>query len=376
MPDKDARYYSSRYVRKRGKKDGRDWCWEPFFPFRKSKEADPPIDQSDPAEFEKELLSGADENLSRISQRWSDIDKKLHENCRNAEDRYKSAKATVDRESSEHKEAMTNYETAKVHFYNQPMPHMSKTLFWILFVIITGAEFAFNALVFSIFGQSQIHTYIMAAGVIVGIPVFSDFIGRKLRMENKSKTTVGMMIGVALITVVGLAVIAVLREKFFEAYKVVEALGIRWDTNSIVFTFFIVNICLFGAIVVIAYEAGYKNPSEYKNAKRAFDEARKKLKEEAGDYEEAAEGLANAKIEFNKAHSERAHEFEKIKYKAEEERDIWMGAVQLYRSSNMAVRRDKTKPKSFHRDLEELIVIPESLQKFDCNNCCYEEERE
>ncbi|MBE0427710.1 MAG: hypothetical protein IBX72_13840 [Nitrospirae bacterium] len=375
MAREGIRYYTNRSVRKRGKQDGRDWVWGPFCLSRKPKQSDPPNDQEEPTEFEKELLRGANENLSRISQKWSDIDKKLYKNCRDAEDKYKRAKSAVDRESGEHKVALENYETTKADFYKQPMTHMSKTLFWLLFVIITGAEFAFNALVFNVFGQSQIHTYLMAAGVIVGIPVFSDFIGRKLRMENKSKTTLGMMIGVALITVIGLAVIAILREKFFEAYKIVDALGIRWSANNIVFTFFIVNICLFGAIVVIAYEAGNKNPSEYKRAKRELEEAERKLEEEAGDLKEAAEELANARIEFNKAHSERIHEFEKIKYKAEEERDIWIGLVQLYRSSNMAARKEKTKPLSFYRDLEGLILIPESLQKLDCNSCCYEEER-
>ena len=61
-------------------------------------------------------------------------------------------------------------------------------------------------------------------------------------------------------------------------------------------------------------------------------------------------------------------------HKAEEERDIWIELVQLYRTSNMVVRRDKTRPKSFLVELEWLILIPEILQNLDCNACCYEEE--
>jgi len=378
MAGKNIRYYSSRYVKKRGKQDGRDWRWifvPPKWPFWEKKEPDPLLDQEEPTEFEKELLGGANENLSRILQGWSDIDKKLHKNCQDAEDKYRMAKAAVEKESSEHKKAIENYETAKAHFYNQPMPHLSNTLFWTLLLIITVAEMAFNALVFNVFGQSQSHTFIMAIGVMAAIPWLSDFIGKKLRMKNRSGTTIGMMIGAALVVLAGLIVIAVLREKFFEANKIVEALGIRWDMNSIILVFFIVNILLFAAIVVLAYEAGHKDPLKYKQAKRAFEDGAKKLKEEAADLEEAAEELANARIEFNKAHSERVHEFEKIKYKAEEERDIWIGLVQLYRSSNMVARRVKIKPKSFNKDLEGLIVIPNPLQKLDCNNCCYEEER-
>jgi hypothetical protein len=251
---------------------------------------------------------------------------------------------------------------------------MSNTLFWIFFLIITVAELAFNALVFNVFGQSRPQTFIMAIGVMVAMPWLSDFIGKKLRMKNKSKTTIVLMTGAALVVLAGLIVIVVLRENIFEANKVVEALDIRWDINSIVFALFIVNILLFAAIVVLAYQAGHKDPLKYKQTKREFEDGANKLKAEAADLEEAAEGLANARIEFNRTHSERVDEFEKIKYKAEEERDIWIELVQLYRTSNMVVRRDKTRPKSFLVELEWLILIPEILQNLDCNACCYEEE--
>jgi hypothetical protein len=378
MAGKNIRYYSSRQVKKRGKQDGRDWKWKffpPKWPFQESKQPDPSIDQEEPTEFEKELLRGANENLTSISQKWSAIDKELHNNCRDAEDKYRTAKAAVKKESSEHEEAIKYYETVKARFYNYPMPHISNTLFWIFLLIITVAEVAFNALVFNVFGQSQSQTFMMAIGVMVAIPWLSDFIGKKLRMKNKSKTTIVLIIGAALVVLAGLLIIAVLRENVFEANKIVEALDIRWDINSIVFAFFIVNILLSAVIVVLAYEAGHKDPLKYKQTKRAFEDGANKLKSEAADLEEAAEGLANARIEFNRTHSERAHKFEKIKHKAAEERDVWIGLVQLYRTSNMIARRDKTKPKSFFVDLEWLILIPEILQNLDCNACCYEEER-
>lgn len=378
MAGKNMYYYSSRQVEKRGKQDGRDWKWKffpPKWPFQETKQSDPSIDQEEPTEFEKELLRGANENLTSISQKWSDIDKELHNNCRDAEDKYRMAKAAVKKESSEHEEAIKYYETVKARFYNYPIPHISNTLFWIFFLIITVAEVAFNALVFNVFGQSQSQTFMMAIGVMVAIPWLSDFIGKKLRMKNKSKTTIVLMIGGALVVLAGLLVIAVLRENVFEANKIVEALDIRWDIDSIVFAFFIVNILLFAAIVVLAYEAGHKDPLKYKQTKKAFEDGANKLKAEAADLEEAAEGLANARIEFNRTHSERAHKFEKIKHKAAEERDVWIELVQLYRTSNMIARREKTKPKSFFVDIEWLILIPEILHNLDCNACCYEEER-
>ncbi len=371
--------YTARKVRRRGKKDGRNWEWKffpPKWPFQVIKDTDPPVGQEEPTEFEKELLEGAEQNLSRLVQEWSEIDRKLHRDCTDAEDIYISAKTAVDKESGEHSEAIENYKTAKEDYYSLPMPNISATLFWVVFTIITAAEMSFNGLVFKIFGQNSVHTYIMALGIMAAIPWLSDFLGKKLRHERKNKTTVGLMIASGLIAFAGLAVIAILREKFFEANKVVEALGISWDSRSIIFIFAVVNILLFTAIVVLAYEAGHKNPSEHRRLKRILKDAARKLKKDSGDAEEAAEQFADAKIAFNKAHAEREHRFEKITARAEEERDGWIGLIQIYRASNMAARRNKVKPRSFNSDLEELILMPEELTELDCGNCCYDRERE
>jgi hypothetical protein len=378
MAGKNTRYYSNRQVKKRGKQDGRDWRWKffpPKWPFQESKQPDPSIDQEEAAEFEKELIRGANESLTYISQEWSDIDKELHENCKDAEDKYRMAKVAVKKESSEHEEAIKNYEAVKTRFYNYPMPLISKTLFWIFFLIITVLEVAFNALVFNVFEQSQSQALITAICVMVGIPCLSDFIGKKLRIKMKSKTSIVLMVGAVLVILAGLIVIVTLRKTFFEADNIVGALDIRWDIGSIHFAFFIVNIILSAVIVVLAYKAGHRDPVKYKQIKRAFEDGANRLKAEAADLEEAAEGLANARIEFDSTHSERADEFEKIKYEAEEERDKWIELVQLYRTSNMVARIDKTRPKSFFVELEWLILIPEILQNLDCNACCYEEER-
>ncbi|MEW6616089.1 MAG: hypothetical protein AB1401_11595 [Thermodesulfobacteriota bacterium] len=378
MAGKNIRYYSNRQVKKRGKQDGRDWKWKffpPKWPFQESKQPDPSIDQEEPTEFEEELLRGANESLTYISQEWYNIDKELHENCKNAEDKYRIAKAAVKKESIEHEDAIKNYEAVKARFYNYPMPRISNTLFWILFLIITVAEVASNALVFNVFEQSQSQTLITAVGVMVGIPWLSNFIGKKLRMKNKTKTTIVLITGAVLVVLAGLIVIAVLWGQFFEANNIVEALDIGWDIGSIPFAFFIVNVLLSAVIAIIAYKAGHRDPVKYKQIKRAFEDGANRLKAEAADLEEAAEGLANARIEFDSAHSERADEFEKIKYEAKEERGKWIELVQLYRTSNMLARRNKTRPKSFLVDIEGLISIPEILQNLDCNSCCYEEER-
>ncbi|MEW6419500.1 MAG: hypothetical protein AB1480_15530 [Nitrospirota bacterium] len=297
----------------------------------------------------------------------------LQKNCEHAEINYKNAKLEGARVNKDIQDILERYEIAKKTLNNLPHPHISSTLFLIIFLIITIAEIAFNGLVFRVFGQSQLHTLIMAIGIMVALPWLSDFIGRKLRMENKSNTTIMLMIIATVVVFSGLLVIAILREKFFEANKIIEALGIQWDANSIVITFLIVNIVLFASIVILSYEAGHKNPSAFKSAKKELDEAERVLKEKTGDIDESAKKLINAKLAFSTAHSERIHKFEDIQYKAEEEKDGWAGYVRVYRASNMDARADKTLPKSFKRDPEELIKIPDVLKQLDCSKCCYAE---
>ncbi|RMD59825.1 MAG: hypothetical protein D6828_00970 [Nitrospirae bacterium] len=128
------------------------------------------------------------------------------------------------------------------------------------------------------------------------------------------------------------------------------------------------------ALLVIEYLSGYPDPEEYGRVKRELKNATKRLKTEAAEAEEAIKALTKAKVAFNEAHAKRIHKFENIQAKAEEERDKWVSAIQVYRVANMQARRENKRPKSFERDPEEFIKIPPALQALDCGNCCYEEE--
>lgn len=179
-------------------------------------------------------------------------------------------------ESKEHKEAIDTFKKAKQELDKLPVPQISPALHWTLFGLITVAEVAFNGVVFRVLGQTQFHTWVMAIGLMVVLTiVIPDFIERKLRMENKSKTTIALVVIGALADLLALFVIALLREKFLEANNIVEILGIEWEADSIIITFFAVNIALFVGTIVLGYEAGHKNPIEYKKAKKHLKRRKK-----------------------------------------------------------------------------------------------------
>lgn len=368
--------YTVRAVKKRGKKDGSDKYWDfTSWPFRKTKQTDPPLDQAEPTEYEEKLLQFSRENLKRLTQRWSSLDERMYKSCLDTEDQYHAAKAAIERESAEHREAIGKYEAAKARFFSFPVPHIPPTVYWFLFAVVTVGEVLFNTTVFSVLGQDTLETYLMVISLMVMIPFLSDFIGKKLRAERKSSTTVMLMSGAAAVVFAVLSALALAREKFFEASKVVEMLDIQWSSTSLMLTFFIVNVVLFVGMIVLAYEAAHKDPSAYKQARNEYEDAEKKLRKEAGDSEQAAQALAAARIAYNKAHTERKKQFEQHRYRAEEERDIWIGMVQTYRSSNMAARQEKAKPASFNVELAHLIEIPQPLTALECKKCRFEEVR-
>ncbi|MDI6794534.1 MAG: hypothetical protein QME81_16980, partial [bacterium] len=314
---KKCRYVTEREVRKKGRQDGNpSWKLRFGWPFWEFPPQIPSIDQNELTEYEEKLIGLAQENLSRITQEWAEEDKALYQSCRDAEDRYKRTEENKKKEVPEHKEASDRYEEAKEEFNKQPMPHISSAFGLFLIGIITVGECFFNALVFNIFGQSQIHTWIMAFGVMIAIPWCARFTGKTLRLKDKSATDIIIMvIGVSAVIAV-LAVIALLREKFLEAMKVSETMGIELEPSSMGLSFFVINLLFFVAMFTIEYEKAHKDPEAYKKAKKALKEAKKGVKKEGGEAKASVRGFEEAQREFNEAHSSRTHKFEEIKLSA------------------------------------------------------------
>ena len=160
--------YTHWKVKRRGKRDGRDWCWK-FFPFVKNtnKASDPPIEQDQPAQFEQDLLAAARFNLAKVQEAWSKIDKGLLENCRNARAKYEGAQIKYKKEAGEHTTENGVYDPARQEFDLLKTPPLSPKVYWVLFLVITAAEVLFNASIFDIFGfDEKWHTYLMALGIM------------------------------------------------------------------------------------------------------------------------------------------------------------------------------------------------------------------
>lgn len=372
MSRKSHYTYTVRRVRRRGKQDGRGFKWK-FWPFVKDPcEVDPSVDQQEPAAYVQELLDSMQGNVAIVKEEWEIRDKVLKKNCDNAQDNYIQLKESLDKNTREHQEVADAYKTAKEHFDTFPVPHLSPPVYWSIFVIISLAELFFNYTVFSVLGQSRLETFMVAGGLILAMPIFSHFPGRYLAEEKKDTIKTALCCVAIAVVLAGIVGIAALRESFFEAAKTAELMGISLSAGKMMTIFIIFNIVLYSALFLIAYESGHKNLSEYKKAKRALTEAEKRLKKEAGDVEGDLRRLADARIAWNVAHTERSGTFKEIQRKIEVEIAHWIDGIGTYEAANMFARKVKAPPVSFRKNRSVDSFFPPDMQVIECK-CRYDE---
>jgi len=347
-----------------------------LFPFvKRKKESDPPVQQQDPAQFERDLVAAANVDLQKTQMAWSVSDKGLLPKCRAAEAAYLSAHLTCKTETDEHTEERKIYVKARAEFADVKTPPLSPTVYWVLFLVITAAEVLFNASVFDIFGfNSKWHTYLMALGIMLAIPSISHIIGTKLREDKKDSVEIYLMVGLVLVLLGGFAGITVWREKFFTGARVLESLGFeaKWEPNSMMFTFYVVNLLIFAAILGLAFESAHRDPEDYKTKKTNLKRAASVLGKEKGELDVATAALLECSERWRKAHSARESEHYKCKSVALKKAKDWMYFVQVYRTANMRARDDKNLPKSFESKADELVDLPADLSSLQmCDKCSY-----
>lgn len=359
--------YTYGSVKRKGKKDGRDWRWKfwpPKWPFRESKEPIPPISQSEPAQFESALTEAAEADMQSLAEEWKAMDEKLKPEYCQAEAERGIAKETYEKEAGEEKTALGVYEKASEAFLKVPSPPLSPSWmrFW-LFVIAIG-EFPLNAVVFQVLGQSRAETYLVAAFIGIFFPLAAHAFGKSLRQENKSKTDQVLVALSPLFVLAILTGLGFVRAKFFEALELQQLLGITVTPTQATVLFIVINIAVFFVAVVISYQGSHGNEAEYNTLQKAFMHALNRLGKESGEAKAAAERLTRAEERFQKALHRRHKSFEKIAEQAKHIKETNDWFVSVYRFANMEARRNPANPECFKKPPAE-AKIPDSLQNLD-----------
>lgn len=363
--------YTYKSVRREGKRDGRDWRWKfwpPKWPFREPKEPIPPLDQIEPSQYEVNLKEVAEADMQLIAEEWGEVDKKLKpEYCRTRAE-YRSAKESFAKESSEAAVAREVFERTNEALNSLPPPNMNPGIMLLFLIIIGLFELPLNSLIFQLFGQGKLETYIMSGVIGLGLPVAAHYMGRSLKQEYKTRTDNILLIISPFIFLCLLGVISFMRSRFFEAEEIVSALGISMSVETSNMVFFVINVAIFFIAMVISYEGSYSNQSKYRDLKKRYKDTVKSQRKESAEEVAAARRLNRAEQEYNLAKQKRKKTFEKFREEAILTQQQVESLITLYRNANMQSRKIAAMPKCFKKPPFEAkipVIFTDKLE-WDC----------
>lgn len=358
--------YTYRGIRRVGKKDGRNWNWK-FWPFIKTpKEPQPELNQTVPAEFEKEYKECGETIIRGFSSDWEETDSKLKPKFCRALKNYMHLKDQYKKESTEAIEAKAQFDEAAKKFYELQAPDLDIKwkLFWLILIGIF--EFPLNGLIFSIFGVQRIETYIIAGAMCIVIPLAAHLLGKSLHQENKSVMDKLFIWLIPLVFLLMLFVIAYLRAKYFEAMLSQNIIGISITPQMATIMFLVINIAIFTVATIVSYEGSHPHHTLYTTRRLMMKEALKILSKESEEAEEFAQQLASAQKELEETRGYREKRWRWYYEKANEEKEKVDFGIAIYRKANMEARMASAVPECFKNASLE-AVIPPNLLTLDWN---------
>jgi len=322
----------------------------------------------------KSKIEKADRALKdeeRRIQESFDANKKLQDEAfglRSARDRFELGKRRFD---------ITFSKTGRM-----PLRYVSHTLYLIFAGIIFLGEIPLNAMVFQIFGENQVMTWVMAFVIGLTIPLLAHFVGIKMRehpdgfhLPNSLKA-----IGVSWIVIVSLWGLSKMRHDYLFAMK--DQLGLTPELVETSYLFFWLNLAVFGAATFLAYLSHDPVPG-YDRLQDELKAAQKKLRveeEKRGSalkwlemdrvnqlakarqvFRDTVAGSVELKGEYDKILIEGRHKEESCLLLARRE-------IAIYRHENLRNRTDGVSPAAFTKETSfplALLALKEKLDNDD-----------
>ena len=383
--DEHRSKYTENYIRLRAKEDA-----EKGIPAAASEEPSP-IEH----ELQHEAASLASKIISRYKESLELLDSKIKAEEEFIAQRLKTTTESVenivgvDKDAAENAHSLKDahkqlemtekrYNTIYDRVGRGPVRYIPGWLYSVLAVMIFAGEIPLNAMVFQIFGENQVMTWVMSVIIGLSVPVSAHFIGIKFREHpngvvswaNAFKGCVALAIIVA-----ALYGLSEMRTTYLGEFK--EQLGLTDTLVKTSFLFFWLNVAVLGAAVMIAYLSHDSNPG-FEKAERDYHRARKEAEKKerkrievlkaAGHYR--AEALNKANSEFrdgiNGVNLLKGHYDMLLKEGQEQESQCLERLnheVSIYRHENLRWRADNTAPGSFQKPLSFAFKLSEMKEK-------------
>ena len=241
--------------------------------------------------------------------------------------------------NGKHKPMLKDYEriskdydehTAKIG-RSEPSVELTRWKYYALMLLFVLSEIPMNSLAFSVFGESQIFTWIMAVGVAVAIPWIAHAVGILFKRWSVPwwKNAIGT--GVLLIlTVGGLIAIGYVRVQYLGDLSTAGAVSSVGSSKFIGAAFVGLNLVILAAATLCSYFAHDADP---------------KLEHLHRRTNQLNRAMRTIEAKYRKILTKQQQKLQRIQQQTQE-------VIYHYRKINQRVRPDHEKPKSFEREHE------------------------
>ena len=217
---------------------------------------------------------------------------------------------------------------------SEPSVELSRGKYYVLMFLFVLGEIPMNSLAFSVFGESQLFTWIMALGVAVAIPWIAHAVGILIKRGSVPWWKNG--IGVAallLLTISGLLAIGYVRVQYLGDLSTAGAVGSFGSSQFIGAAFVGLNLVILAAATLCSYFA-HDNDPLLEHLHRKTNQINKAMRE--------------IEAKHNKIVTAQEQEVNRIHQQTQEN-------IYYYRKINQRERPDHAKPKSFEKEHEVIL---------------------
>jgi len=214
---------------------------------------------------------------------------------------------------------------------SEPSVELTRVKYYALMLLFVLGEIPMNSLAFSVFGESQVFTWIMAVGVAVAIPWIAHAMG--ILFKRWSVPWWKNAIGIAtllILTVGGLVAIGYVRVQYLGDLSKAGAVGSFGSSTVIGAAFVGLNLVILAAATLCSYFAHDPDPM-LEHLHRRTNQLNKAMRA--------------IEARYKKILTEQQQKLHRIQQRTQE-------IIYYYRKINQRMRPDHEKPKSFEQDHE------------------------
>jgi hypothetical protein len=219
---------------------------------------------------------------------------------------------------------------------SEPSVELSGGKYCVLMFLFVLGEIPMNSLAFSVFGESQIFTWIMALGVAVAIPRIAHAMGILIKRGSVPwwKNGIGV-VALLLLTIGGLLAIGCVRVQYLGDLSTAGAIGSFGNSKYIGAAFVGLNLVILAAATLCSYFAHDVDPL-LEHLHRKTNRINKAMRA--------------IEAKHNKIVTEQEQKIDRIHQQTQEN-------IYYYRKINHRERPDHEKPKSFEREHELILAF-------------------